>query len=74
MIDELADKIDCLIAECPSDWATQVAEIMGITKSGVYMIKTQQRTRRGASRLVELIEALKQVRDQYHESIKKALV
>jgi hypothetical protein len=74
MTDELSIKIDSLIAECPSDWAVKAAEIMGIHRRGVYMIKNGQRTRRGVSKQIELIEALKKVRSAYLEQIEKALL
>jgi hypothetical protein len=38
------------------------------------MIKNGQRTRRGVSKQIELIEALKKVRSAYLEQIEKALL
>lgn len=66
----LKNRIDELIKACPSNWAELVAEKINITPDAVHKrINNVQNT----ILIIEVIEALKIIKADHEELIKKAL-
>ena len=72
MKEKLIATLDNLILISPSNWADIAAEKMNITASAVRMIKTGAIGKKSITRLIELVEVMKEIAEENELRIQKA--
>lgn len=72
MIDELLQKIEELINDCPSDWAAKAAKQMGKSDNYVRKVRYGLIGKRNHYPQIILIEKLKEIANEYQNSLTEA--
>ena len=72
-IEKLKDKIEELIKDCPKNWAELAAEKTGKANSTIGRIRRGELGKRDGSQQIELINALKSIKEDHENEFNKAI-